>query len=184
MRRVKARSRRGRRWGPERPRRSTSPEVGGWMPMMVRPRVDLPQPDSPTRPKVSPRAMARSTPRTALRVRPPTSKLLRSARVSRIGLMRHLPEAQPAPAWAGARRPTWAARPAFADTREGTARGRCGCASGGRKPGRARLHGLGVGAAPRHVIDGTALAARKAARGASASGWCSQQAVRLPATGV
>src|SRR5712692_5743161 len=33
--------------------------------MMVRPSVDLPQPDSPTRPSVSPFLMSRSTPSTA-----------------------------------------------------------------------------------------------------------------------
>ena len=33
----------------------TSPEAVGWMRMMERPMVVLPEPDSPTRPKVSPR---------------------------------------------------------------------------------------------------------------------------------
>ena len=33
----------------------TSPPAVGWMRMMARPMVVLPEPDSPTRPKVSPR---------------------------------------------------------------------------------------------------------------------------------
>ena len=42
-----------------------SPEVGSSSRTMQRPRVDLPQPDSPTRPRVSPRAMSSEMPETA-----------------------------------------------------------------------------------------------------------------------
>src|SRR5215467_374169 len=41
------------------------PAVGSIRRMIVRPRVDLPQPDSPTRPSVSPALISRSTPSTA-----------------------------------------------------------------------------------------------------------------------
>src|SRR5438270_3700382 len=41
------------------------PEVAGRRRTMTRPSVDLPHPDSPTRPSVSPAAMVRSTPSTA-----------------------------------------------------------------------------------------------------------------------
>ena len=37
----------------------TEPEVAGMSCMMVRERVDLPQPDSPTRPRISPSSMLR-----------------------------------------------------------------------------------------------------------------------------
>jgi hypothetical protein len=45
--------------------RSISPEVGSSRRMMERPSVVLPQPDSPTRPSVSPRRMVNETPSTA-----------------------------------------------------------------------------------------------------------------------
>src|SRR3954469_24715810 len=51
-----------------RPRKSTSPSrlaPSGRSPMRPRPRVDFPQPDSPTRPRVSPGARSKLTPSTA-----------------------------------------------------------------------------------------------------------------------
>jgi hypothetical protein len=42
-----------------------SPELGSISRRMQRPVVDLPQPDSPTRPRVSPGAMSKLTPSTA-----------------------------------------------------------------------------------------------------------------------
>ena len=56
----------------ESPTRSTpskviSPSVGSSRRRIVRPSVDLPHPDSPTRPTVSPRRISRSTPSTACR---------------------------------------------------------------------------------------------------------------------
>ena len=48
-----------------RPLKKTSPDVGSTRRRMDRPRVDLPHPDSPTRPNVSPWRIARSTPSTA-----------------------------------------------------------------------------------------------------------------------
>src|SRR5487761_182852 len=47
------------------PMNSIVPAVGSRRRIMVRPSVDLPQPDSPTRPTVSPFLMSRSTPSTA-----------------------------------------------------------------------------------------------------------------------
>ncbi len=47
------------------PRNRISPEVGSISRMMQRPVVDLPQPDSPTRPSVSPGRMSSVTPSTA-----------------------------------------------------------------------------------------------------------------------
>jgi hypothetical protein len=44
------------------PRNDTAPSVGRWSPTSTRARVDLPQPDSPTTPTVSPAAMVRSAP--------------------------------------------------------------------------------------------------------------------------
>ena len=49
-----------------RPSNSTVPSDGAMMPATIRPSVDLPQPDSPTRPTTSPRLMVRSTRSTAL----------------------------------------------------------------------------------------------------------------------
>ena len=51
------------------PSRSTRPWLGIRMPAMTRPRVDLPQPDSPTRPSVSPRAIVSETSLTACTAR-------------------------------------------------------------------------------------------------------------------
>src|ERR1017187_4294611 len=48
------------------PSRYTSPEVTGMSWVMRRPSVDLPQPDSPTRPTVSPGKTSKLTPSTAL----------------------------------------------------------------------------------------------------------------------
>jgi hypothetical protein len=45
----------------------TSPEVGGSRPTTIRATVVLPEPDSPTSAKVSPLAMSKVTPSTALR---------------------------------------------------------------------------------------------------------------------
>ena len=47
------------------PAKRIDPAVGSWMRTMRRAKVDLPQPDSPTRPTVSPAATSRSTPSTA-----------------------------------------------------------------------------------------------------------------------
>src|SRR5579864_6746625 len=47
------------------PMNSMVPAVGSRRRIMVRPSVDLPQPDSPTSPTVSPFLMSRSTPSTA-----------------------------------------------------------------------------------------------------------------------
>jgi len=47
------------------PRNQISPHLT-WMPMMVLPSVDLPQPDSPTSPKTSPGIRSNETPSTAL----------------------------------------------------------------------------------------------------------------------
>ena len=58
-------SARGR--GGSTPSKVISPSVGSSSRRSVRPRVDLPQPDSPTRPTVSPRRISRSTPSTAWR---------------------------------------------------------------------------------------------------------------------
>src|SRR5258708_264201 len=62
------------------PFRAMPPWVGGTRPMMASARVDLPQPDSPTRPRHSPGFTSRLTPSTAFRVlvpprsAPPTVK--------------------------------------------------------------------------------------------------------------
>ncbi|MNI78284.1 hypothetical protein D3C73_1346450 [compost metagenome] len=48
------------------PWNKTLPDVGGWSPTSTDASVDLPQPDSPTMPTVSPRLMVKSTPSTAL----------------------------------------------------------------------------------------------------------------------
>ena len=72
------------------PSNTILPLVGSYMRMSVRPSVDLPQPDSPTRPNVSPRRMARSMPstaRTTCLVRPKkwcTGKCLHSPVASRM----------------------------------------------------------------------------------------------------
>ena len=44
------------------PLRATVPDVGSWSRITVRATVDLPQPDSPTRQRVSPRPTAKDTP--------------------------------------------------------------------------------------------------------------------------
>src|SRR6187200_1910782 len=48
------------------PSKTILPSVGSYRRRMVRPTVDLPQPDSPTRPSVSPRWMLSETSSTAL----------------------------------------------------------------------------------------------------------------------
>ena len=53
----------------------TVPLVGSWSRMSSRPSVDLPQPDSPTMPSVSPRRTARETPSTAWTTSPPEARL-------------------------------------------------------------------------------------------------------------
>ena len=50
-----------------RPRQSTSPRLGAYSPAMQRPSVLLPQPDSPTMPRVSPGCRRKETSRTACR---------------------------------------------------------------------------------------------------------------------
>ena len=47
------------------PLNQISPELGSISRRMQRPVVDLPQPDSPTRPRVSPLPMSKLTPSTA-----------------------------------------------------------------------------------------------------------------------
>ena len=66
-----------------RPSNQTSPAVGSISRRMQRPVVDLPEPDSPTRPSVSPGAMSKLTPSTACTTLasrasrpPPTAKFL------------------------------------------------------------------------------------------------------------
>src|SRR5260221_9043359 len=88
VRRIAAGPRRSTSW----PLKSTSPAVGSTRRRMDRPSVDLPQPDSPTSPSVSPWRIARSTPSTALtratvRPRMPerTGNQVRSPRTSRMG---------------------------------------------------------------------------------------------------
>jgi len=66
MRRRIARSDLGASVVSSTPSNCTEPDVGGISWRMARPSVDLPQPDSPTRPYVLPRAIVRSTPSTAL----------------------------------------------------------------------------------------------------------------------
>src|SRR5215213_1121311 len=56
------------------PSKMTSPSDGSMSLRIHRPVVDFPQPDSPTRPKVSPRRMAKLTPSTALTFSPPTPR--------------------------------------------------------------------------------------------------------------
>src|SRR4029078_11006147 len=56
-----------------------SPALGEYRPTMQRPSVDLPQPDSPTRPSASPRAISRSTAATAPR---PSAGIRRVRRTS------------------------------------------------------------------------------------------------------
>ena len=53
------------------PSSSTTPLLGSMMRMSALPVVDLPQPDSPTRPSVSPSKMSKLTPATALTVAGP-----------------------------------------------------------------------------------------------------------------
>ena len=59
----------------ETPAMVTSPAVGGNSPTTMRATVDFPEPDSPTSAKVSPLAMSKDTPSTALRYcfSPPSS---------------------------------------------------------------------------------------------------------------
>src|SRR6267142_1309367 len=62
------------------PWKDTSPEVGSISRRIVRPVVDLPQPDSPTRPSVSPGRMSKETSSTAC-----TRATSRESRPPRIG---------------------------------------------------------------------------------------------------
>src|SRR5690349_14504229 len=71
MVRLASRAMPGSRPLTSRPFSQISPAVSRWMPSIVRPSVDLPDPDSPTMPKISPRRTARSTPSTARMVREP-----------------------------------------------------------------------------------------------------------------
>src|SRR5437773_4996179 len=72
----------------------TVPEVGGINWTIVRPRVDLPQPDSPTTPRTSPSfidnrtpSTARTTPRQRLKINPvSTGKCVSKASTSRNGV--------------------------------------------------------------------------------------------------
>src|SRR6266550_4831185 len=65
MSRRRARRRSPRRWLMSLPLKRILPPVGSRRRITARPRVDLPQPDSPTRPTVSPVLISRSTPSTA-----------------------------------------------------------------------------------------------------------------------
>src|SRR4029077_2944487 len=74
------------------PSNQISPEVGSISRRMQRPVVVLPQPDSPTRPSVSPRPISKLTPSTALTTAgrppkspPPTSKCFTRFSTRRIG---------------------------------------------------------------------------------------------------
>src|SRR5262245_52854254 len=60
-----------------RPATVMVPESGWSRPTSMRARVDLPQPDSPTRPSDSPSARSRSTPSTALTRAPPRARPIR-----------------------------------------------------------------------------------------------------------
>ena len=71
---LRARTSRRGRAVRSRPSRMTVPPVAGMSCMMVRERVDFPQPDSPTRPRISPRSMSRLMPSTALTTLPPWEK--------------------------------------------------------------------------------------------------------------
>src|SRR2546421_4441263 len=57
------------------PSRVILPAVTGSSAVIKRARVDFPQPDSPTRPSVSPRRISRSTPSTARTARPPSPEI-------------------------------------------------------------------------------------------------------------
>src|SRR5882672_11388689 len=64
------------------PRYRTRPEVAGVRPVIMRSRVDLPQPDGPRRPTNSPGRIVRSTSRTATHARPPPAYSLPTPRSS------------------------------------------------------------------------------------------------------
>src|SRR4051794_36198182 len=89
------------------PPRRIVPDVGSRSFITTLPRVDLPQPDSPTTPSVSPRLTSKLTPSTArtmffcrLNRPPPTGKCLTRCRTSRLGaaLTRRLDDAVRMPA--------------------------------------------------------------------------------------
>ncbi|OUE29225.1 hypothetical protein BFL35_16175 [Clavibacter michiganensis] len=67
IRRLASRSRRA---GIAAPWYSTSPEVGAVLPTRIFASVDLPDPDSPTRARISPFPRCRSTPSSAVRCEP------------------------------------------------------------------------------------------------------------------
>ncbi|MNV45884.1 hypothetical protein D3C71_1376940 [compost metagenome] len=56
----------------------TLPLSGEIRPISVRPKVDLPEPDSPTRPSVSPCRISSEISRSASTRRPPVAKVLHS----------------------------------------------------------------------------------------------------------
>src|SRR6185312_3165395 len=64
------------RWARSRPSSAMWPCVGGIKPMMASARVDLPQPDSPTRPRHSPGFTSSVTPSTAFSVCTPPASVL------------------------------------------------------------------------------------------------------------
>src|SRR3954471_16854761 len=67
--RLCSRSWLGERCARSLPRKNAWPLVGSVSRRRARPRVDLPQPDSPTSPRVSPGKMSSETPSTALTIR-------------------------------------------------------------------------------------------------------------------
>src|ERR1700737_297602 len=92
MRRRIPRSSASERVDMSRPSKITRPPVGGSRRRMQRPVVVLPQPDSPTRPSVSPRPLANPPPSPALtpagrppKSPPPTSKCFTRFSTRRIG---------------------------------------------------------------------------------------------------
>src|SRR6185312_3609479 len=82
------------RWARSRPSSVMWPRVGGIRPMIARASVDLPQPDSPTRPRHSPGFTSSVTPSTAFSVWTPPARALptlkwtaRSSRASRAAMV-------------------------------------------------------------------------------------------------
>ncbi len=144
------------------PFQRTEPNVAGTSPRIVRPSDVLPEPDSPTRPKISPRRTSNETPSTARTVAPedsspaPTWKWVCRSRICRIASSAPVPGA---PAVTGApprpgRRPRRAGRRPGAGWSPRTAAGRW-CGSRRRRTGSGARTGSraadppGPGALPR-----------------------------------
>src|SRR3954447_10422694 len=86
-RRRSARSRRRERWGTSVPPTRRTPAVGSRSRTTSRATVDLPLPDSPTNPNVSPASSVNETPSTARTAPPRAGKCLTSPSTSSSGLM-------------------------------------------------------------------------------------------------